>query len=85
MNFDEILSPDNAKELLTVLSCIDEEFLNNIPDDIIKRITVIASESNIDYYINPNIPLEEQKISNNCKKVLAYLYNTYVTNNKKIN
>ena len=78
MTYKEELNKDEAKELLTILSFCDEKFIDCIPKDVFRTITEIASESNVDYYVNPNIPLGEQKISDNCKKVLGYLYNTYV-------
>lgn len=74
------LTPDTSKELLTILSFCEEEILDNIPDNILNELNELASCSKKDYFINKNKLLKDQDISEDCKKLLVDIYNTYIEN-----
>ena len=61
-NLDE-LTPDIAKEVLTVLSFCDEEILNYIPDLIINKLNGLAAFSFKDYFLAEDKLLKDQNIS----------------------
>jgi len=74
------LTPDISKELLTVLSFCEDEILDNIPSQLMKKINELASYSNKDFYINKNKLLKEQELSEECKELLTDIYNSYIEN-----
>ena len=82
---EEKLNSDLAKELLVVISYCEEDFLNNIPEYVLKKLSDFASDSQIDYYIDKNKSLSEQNISEECKNLLALIYFTYILDSNEKN
>ena len=52
-----------CKEVLTILSCCDNDFIEQIPSKVFKELIDLASDSEEEYYLNPNLELENQEIS----------------------
>ena len=71
------LDCDIAKELLTILSYMDIEFINKIPKDFMKELVNLAANSEKDFYIEKGKKLKEQNLSIECKQWITYLYNKY--------
>ena len=78
---EEKLNNDVAKEVLTILSNCDIDFINNIPDDILKKMTDLAADSTKEYYIDKDKDLLKQNISEDSKDVIAILYFMYIADN----
>lgn len=74
------IDKDLAKELLIVLSYCDNSLINKIPDNFIKTLSEIASDSNKEYYIEKDKSLSNQNISEECKDLLSILYYIYEVN-----
>ena len=74
------IDKDLAKELLIVLSYCDNSLINKIPDNFIKTLSEIASNSNKEYYIKKDKALSNQNISEECKDLLSILYYMYEEN-----
>lgn len=71
---EEKLDNDLAKELLMILSLCDDDFINNIPDNIFMKINELASLSSKEYYFEKEKSLLEQDITEDCKDMLSLLY-----------
>jgi len=71
---------DICKEVFMILSYLDNELLNKIPNKFLKFLTDQAADSNHDFYINPNKDLNEQDISEESKDLLALIYYSYIAN-----
>lgn len=69
-----------AKELLTVISYCDNNFINSIPDSILQNLNNLAADSTKNFYIDKNKTLIEQNISDECKDLLSIIYYMYVSN-----
>ena len=82
---EEKLNSDLAKELLVVISYCEEDFLNNIPEYVLKKLSDFAADSQKDYYVDKNKSLSEQNISEECKNLLALIYFTYMLDSNKKN
>lgn len=74
------INADVAKETLIILSYCDDAFVKCIPKEKIKELTILAADSEKEFYIEKNKPLKEQNISNECRSLLGDLYKTYVVN-----
>lgn len=75
---EEKLNNDLAKELLTIISCCDNNFVSSIPNTTLKKINELAADSKKEYYLNKTKSLEEQNISNECKDLLSLMYFIYM-------
>lgn len=73
------INADTAKELLTIISYCDNEFIDSIPDYVLQNLNNLASTSTKDFYIDKNKSLIEQNISEDCKDLLSIIYFTYMT------
>lgn len=71
-------SKDVCKEVLMVLSFFDEELINKIPTKVIRGLMEIATESEIEFYVNENKGLNEQNISEESKNLIALIYYNYI-------
>lgn len=74
---EEFVSCDVAKEFLMVLAYCDSNFVNNIPDYIMKKMNDLAADSLKEVYIDKNKTLMEQDISNECRELIGMIYFTY--------
>lgn len=79
---EEKLDNDLAKELLMILSLCDDDFINNIPDNIFMKINELASLSSKEYYFEKEKSLLEQDITEDCKDMLSLLYYMYGSNSE---
>lgn len=79
----ENVDKDLAKELIVLLSYLDNEFVDNIPDEIITKYTDLAADSDKDFYFDASKKLNEQDISEDCKDLVALLYHMYAIDNTK--
>ena len=79
----EIYDSNLAKELLTILANLDDNFVNKLPTNFLKHLTFIAADASKDFYITKNKNLNEQNISEQCKDVLAFLYYTTLDSENK--
>jgi len=80
----ENITPDTAKELVTILSFCEEEILNNIPNQTITKLNELAAYSKKDYFINENKLLKDQEISQATKELLQQIYYQYINENNPI-
>ncbi len=71
---EEIYDSDLAKELLTILSNTDLEFINKLPSNFLNELSFVAADSNKEFFIQKNKSLKEQNISEECKDLLSFLY-----------
>lgn len=76
---EEKLDNDIAKEVLTVLSYCDINFINNLPSSVLKKLTDLAADSSKEYYVDKEKSLLNQNISEDSKDVIAILYYMYMT------
>lgn len=77
----ENITPDTSKELLTVLSFCEQEILNNIPNPTITKLNELAAYSKKDFFINKNVLLKDQELSEETKLILTNFYYEYISNN----
>ena len=78
-----ILNNDIAKEVLTIIYYSDKEIQDNIPDDILKKLTILAADSNKDVYIEKDKNLNEQNLSEESLDYFSALYYLYVANSEE--
>ena len=71
---EDILNSDLAKEILTILPYLDTSFVNNIPSNLLAKITDLAADSTKEIYIQKGKKLNAQNLSEECKNWLALLY-----------
>lgn len=76
---EENISADVAKEFMMVISYCDNEFLENIPSHILRKLNDLAADSNKEVLINKNKSLVDQDVSLDCKSLLGLLYFMYMT------
>ena len=76
---------DVCKEVFIILSYLDNQLLNKIPNRFLEFLTNQAADSNYEFYINPNKDLDEQDISEESKDLLSLIYYSYIAdeNQKK--
>ena len=77
---------DNSKaykEVLTILKCLPQEEFEKIPKEEIKFYEENCDE-NYNFFIDDNIPLEEQKISRKANALLISIYMEYFVSDEKI-
>ncbi len=78
-----ILNNDIAKEVLTIIYYSDKEIQDNIPDDVLKKLTILAADSNKDVYIEKDKSLNEQNLSKESLDYFSALYYLYVANSEE--
>ena len=69
---------DISKETLTFLAFFDNKMIEKIPAKIIKKLCEAAADSKLDFYIDPNKNLNEQKISEKSKDLISLIYYEYI-------
>ena len=74
---------DVYKEVLTYIAYFDEELLDAIPDQELQELNDKAADSEENFYINPDEPLEKQKISEEAKNLLALIFYNYVADEEE--
>ena len=77
MIIDDTITNDVAKELFTLLSYCDNDLIDNIPKDLLEKITSLAADSSKEFYIDKDKDLSEQNISEDCKDLLSLIYYMY--------
>lgn len=78
-----ILNNDIAKEVLTIIYYSDKEIQDNIPDDVLKKLTILAADSNKNVYIEKDKSLNEQNLSKESLDYFSALYYLYVANSEE--
>ena len=71
-------SKEICKEVLTILSCFDEEIISKMPDSILHELMYVAADSDVEYYIDIDKSLEEQDISEESKNLISLIYYSYI-------
>lgn len=71
---------DICKETLTVLAYCTTDIIEKIPSKILKTLTNLAADSKMNFYIEKEKDLDEQKISERTKDLIALLYYSYIAN-----
>lgn len=66
------------KEVLTVLAYFDNDLIKKIPNNVFRKLTELAADSKVDFYIDTTKGLEEQNISEESKDLISLLYYNYV-------
>ena len=74
----EALNNDVAKEVLTIILYCDRNIQSKIPSEIIKSLTDLAADSNLEIHLDKNMPLQNQKVSVDALDFFSLLYYTYV-------
>lgn len=76
---------DVYKEALTFIAYFDKELLDIMPADIFEKLTKLAAESTVEFFVEENKSLIEQNISEECKDLIALIYYNSITdqNEKK--
>lgn len=80
-----VLDSDIAKELLTVLAYLEDDFFNKLPNNFLNNLTILAADSSKEFFIDKNKSLDEQSLSDECKNWLAILYYQSVDEDMKNN
>ena len=65
-------------EVYTALSYSDNEVIDKIPDDVLRKIINYSSNSDLEPKLDLDKPLEEQNISEESKSILAILWQLYM-------
>lgn len=73
----ELFNPNTAKEFLTFAEYFDDELIDCLPDDLVRGITDLAADSFLNYRVDANRPLLEQKITEECMNLLRTFYFLY--------
>lgn len=76
------IDSDLAKELITVLFNCENEFTDKIPSDFLLMLNDLSADSHRNYYIDNNLPLDKQNITEECKDMLSLLYYCFSINVK---
>ena len=79
------LKNDVYKEALTFIAYFDKCLLDKMPLDIFEKLTKLAAESSAEFFVDKTKTLAEQKISEECKDLIAFIYYSSITdeNEKK--
>ena len=82
---DKEFKNDVYKEALTFIAYFDNNLLDKMPKDVFEKLTRLAAESNAEFFVEENKILSEQKISEECKDLIAFIYYSSITdeNEKK--
>ncbi len=70
----EKLNSDLAKEILTVISYLEDNLINQLSNDFLSKLVDLAADSNKDFYIDENKKLINQNLSEDCKNWISLLY-----------
>ena len=71
---------DIAKETIEVLKYCDSKIQSQIPQSTMNFLNKMAGESKIEINIDVNKKISEQKISEECKDMLSWIYYNYIAN-----
>lgn len=76
---------DVYKEVLTVLAYFNDDFIEKIPDKVLKKLNELAADSKTDFYIDTEKKLYEQNISEESKDLISLIYYNFAAdkNEKK--
>lgn len=69
---------DISKETLTFLAFFDDEMIKKIPSNVIVKLCEEASDSIVDFFVDPNKNFEKQKISEKSKDLISLIYYLYI-------
>ena len=76
----EILDPDIAKEVLTIIYCCNKEDIEKIPDNIIFNLSSCAADSLQNILIDKTKNLYEQDLHEESIDYFALIYYMYIAN-----
>ena len=71
---------DVCKEVLTILAYTDNSLIEQIPEKVFNKLQEFAADSNVEFFINSEIDLNDQDISDECKDFISLLYYSYIAN-----
>lgn len=74
---------DVYKEVLTYIAYFDEELLDSIPTQVLQELNDKAGDSEANFYINPEEPLEKQNMSEEAKNLLSLIFYNYVADEEE--
>lgn len=74
-NFNDI-----SKEVLTVLSYWEIDLINKIPNSLMNELVDYAADSKKECFIDTNMSLQEQNISEESKDLIALIYYSFIAN-----
>lgn len=81
---EEIVKMANvAKETIDVLSYFEASVLTKIPGNFMQSLKEMVSLSTISVNVDRTKDLEEQKISEDCKDMIALIYYSYIANDEE--
>ena len=73
-----------CKEVITILGFFNNDVIEKIPSEILKKLNELAADSKLNYYIDKEKNLINQNISEKSKDLIALLYYSYIaTQNEK--
>lgn len=67
-------------EVFAILSFLNEDLIDKIPDNVLKKIGNLSIDSNTNFYINKEKNLNAQDISEESKDLISLIYYTYIAN-----
>ena len=67
-------------EVFTILSFFNDDLIDKIPDNVLKKIGNLSIDSNTNFYINKEKNLNDQDISEESKDLISLIYYTYIAN-----
>ncbi len=80
---EENVNPDIAKEVLSLLANLDDDFVDLLPDNLIQKLTFLAADSEKEFVFYKDKKLSEQNLTDECKNYLAFLYYRYSSKEKR--
>lgn len=80
---NKVLNSDIAKEVLTIIYYSDKEVQDNIPEEVLNKLTVLAADSTKEVLIKKNKKLNEQDLSEDSLDFFSALYYLYVANSEE--
>lgn len=72
-------------EVFAILSFLNVDLIDKIPDNVIKRIGNLSTNSNTNFYVNKEKKLNAQDISEESKDLISLIYYTYIANENEKN
>ena len=73
---------DTCKEVYTVLSLFEDELIEKIPSNVLRKIIELAADSEKEFHLDAEKKLEEQEISDASKDLIALIYYNYLTSDE---
>ena len=67
-------------EVFAILSFFNDDLIDKIPDNVLKKIGNLSIDSNTNFCINKQKNLNAQDISEESKDLISLIYYTYIAN-----